>query len=87
MVKNMESNIEFDSYIINDGKSDKTIYPLIEFENENKKYIIYVETLDFKSMDDLFVGELVDNGIIPVDSDDMSKFENIVAKMYNEIKK
>ena len=87
MVENMENNIEFDSYLINDGEKDKIIYPLIKYKDEDNIILIYVENKEFKSMDEIFVAQIIDDEIVPIPNEDIDKYKKIVIDVYNELKK
>ena len=83
----MENNIEFDSYLINDGEKDKVIYPLIKYKKDDKKIIIYVENKEFKSMDEIFVAQIIDDEIVPIPNEDIDKYKKLVIEIYKELKK
>ena len=78
-----------DSYTIYDGEKEIIIYPLLEVNRENKKYLLYTNTTDF-TKSDIMVGELTTNNeLLPVDDSLLPYFEaglNETIKKYKTIK-
>ncbi len=75
------------TYIINNGEENISIYPLLKIELDNKEYLIYSnQVLKNFNLDDFFVGEIKNDDIIPVDVHVISKIENIVNNSYVRLK-
>ena len=79
--------MNYDNYIISNGKEDITIYPLLEVEKNNKKYLIYSNTTDHNIiLNNLFVGEVTDaNTLLPVDNSLLADFEIVITDSWETI--
>ncbi len=63
--------------------NNEKIYPLLSIEEDGKKYLFYSNKNENISEDDIFVGEELDNDLIPVEAE-LLPFLN---KKYNEVLK
>ena len=64
----------------------KELYSLLEITKENKLYLIYTDTnKPVKIKDNIYVGEIKNNTILPVSSELLEPFENLTNKIINEI--
>lgn len=86
MVDDMENKVE--EMIINDGNSDKKIYPLLELDKNNKNYLIYSDILsDELNVDHIFAGELKDNSLLPITDEELLMLEGLYRKIIESGKK
>ena len=73
-----------DNYILN---GEEKIYPIIKIEYENKNYLLYSYKDKDLSENDFYVGEEVDDSLLPV-SDELlfilsKKFEYVIKDIIN----
>ena len=76
----------YDSYEIFDGEKNILIYPLMEFTKDNKNYIVYVKDINNLQIQDFFIGEIVNNKIVPVEND-LNEFNSIINEAYDKVQK
>jgi len=83
------NNITLDSYVISDGIQEKNIYPLLEINQQDKKYVIYSNVATFDNNNsDIMVGEITkENNLIPVNEKLLPQFEDILSKIINNCQK
>ena len=78
--------MEYDSFIIYDGEKQITIYPLLEINENNKKYIIYTNNVSNIEFNNLFVGEITSNNeLLPIDNNQLAGFEEILKNTLNNL--
>ena len=71
--------MNYDNYELDNGK---TIYPLFEFQKDNKKYIGFVDNIPY-TKEDITVAIENDNTLIPVDS--IAEIKPIIDKLISTI--
>ena len=78
--------MEYDNYVIEIDGENKTIYPLMKVNIQNRNILVYTDVIksDY-TKDDLFVGEEIDDTIIPVKESLIPQvevfFEDIISKL------
>lgn len=75
--------MKYDSYVINDGVNDVTIYPLIYIDENEKRYIIYRK----EDLKDIFVGIISNDKIMPVSDDEIDRLEKVYKDIFDKIKR
>lgn len=80
-MNNMEKE---DKIVVEINGEEKIIYPLMDIERELKKYLVYTtSTKDI--VNNIYIGQLVGDSIIPVDTDEFKYFDDIVANIITNI--
>lgn len=80
-MNNMEKE---DKIVVEINGEEKIIYPLMDIERELKKYLVYTtSTKDI--VNNICIGQLVGDSIIPVDTDEFKYFDDIVANIIANI--
>ena len=75
--------MKYDSYVINDGVNDVTIYPLIYIDENEKRYVIYRK----EDLKDIFVGIISNDKIMPVGDDEIDRLEKVYKDIFDKIKR
>ena len=79
--------MEYDNYVINDGEKDLIIYPVLEIEIAKKNYLIYANELkEDYDKNDLYVGEINNETIIPIDEHLLPMFDIFINSVINKNK-
>ena len=74
--------MEYDTMNITDGNMEKTIYILLEIDRNRHHYVIYSDRiLDQYDENCVFVGEFVDEKIIPVSQELLGSFDEFIKKI------
>ena len=77
--------MEYDNYIIEKEGQKVKIYPLLEITKSDILYLIY--TTDTKNIyDNIYVGEVKDNKVIPIKEELISSFDKYINKLLTSIK-
>ena len=78
-----------DKITINDGINNKDIYPLIELEQNNKKYLFYLEEIKEKfNKEDVYIGEITTNNeLIPVSENILKDADRFLNELIEKINK
>ena len=80
-MNNMEKE---DKIVVEINGEEKIIYPLMDIERELKKYLVYTtSTKDI--VNNIYIGQLVGDSIISVDTDEFKYFDDIVANIIANI--
>lgn len=83
-MNNMEKK---DKIVVEINGKQSEIYPLMELERNDKKYVIYTDTDNGnKIKDNIYIGILSGEFILPVDNEELKYFDGIVEKIVNSIK-
>ena len=69
--------MEYDNYIIENEGINEKIYPLFEITKNETLYLIYTKDIN-NVADNIYVGEIKDNKVIPVPDELMSSFNEII---------
>ncbi len=79
------SNMEKEDKIVVDinGK-EEIIYPLMDIEKDLKKYLVYT-TSTKEMIDNIYIGLLDGDSIIPVADNELKYFDDIVTKVTSEL--
>lgn len=71
-----------DNYEMNNGEK---IYPIFQIELDGKKYLFYSDKNENISNDDIYVGEEIDNDLLPVSEETLpqleEKFQSIIENL------
>ena len=70
-----------DNYVVFDGEKNISIYPLMELDKDGKHYLIYSKTNAELNFDDIYVGEVLNDTLNPVDDSLLSEFDEILKKV------
>lgn len=74
--------MNFDNYVINDGDKDIIIYPILEIKVKDELYIIYTDKIKNNyTKEDLIVGEMTDEEILPVPENLLSQFDGLIDEI------
>ena len=86
MQEDLKNNKTFDNFIITDQNEEIVIYPLMNYSLDNRNYLFYTKKLSDFNIDDVYVGEIIDDSLIPVE-EDLDKFKNIYLNTFNNLEK
>lgn len=71
-----------DNYEMNNGEK---IYPIFQIELDGNKYLFYSDKNENISNDDIYVGEEIDNDLLPVSEETLpqleEKFQSIIENL------
>lgn len=80
-MSNMEKE---DKIVVEINGKEEIIYPLMDIEKDLKKYLVYT-TSTREIIDNIYIGQLDGDSIIPVDTDEFKYFDDIVTKVTSEL--
>ncbi len=71
-----------DKIVVSTNGEEKEIYPLVEVDSVDKKYIIYSYfTEPDKIEEDTYLGVLTGDTILPVSNDELEQFNNLFQQI------
>ena len=71
-----------DKIVVSTNGEEKVIYPLVEVDSVDKKYIIYSQfTEPDKIEEDTYLGVLTGDTILPVSNDELEQFNNLFQQI------
>ena len=74
--------MNYNKYTIQDENSIKEIYPLLEININNKEYLIYSEELlQTIDKDKLYIGEVINNELYPVDEKLLPEYDKFIDEL------
>lgn len=83
-MNNMEKK---DKIVVDINGKQSEIYPLMELEYNNRKYIIYTDTNNHNEIENnIYIGVLTGESILPVNKDELGYFDEVVGKIINSVK-
>lgn len=80
-MNNMEKK---DKIVVEINGKEEIIYPLMEIEKDLKKYLVYT-TSTKEMIDNIYIGLLDGDSIIPVADNELKYFDDIVTKVTSEL--
>ena len=83
-MNNMEKK---DKIVVDINGKQSEIYQLMELEHNNRKYIIYTDTNNYNEIENnIYIGVLTGENILPVNKDELGYFDEVVGKIINSVK-
>ena len=77
--------MEKDNYIISDGEKKYEIYPLLEVEMNNSKYLVYTNKIEPKEIKNIFIGKINGEEITPAEESVIEYFKENIDTIMKEI--
>lgn len=72
---------QLDSITIIKEGLEQEIYPLLEMESNHQNYLIYLDNINDLKIEDLYIGEVRDNCLMPVIEDLIPSFEETLRRV------